>query len=126
MANCRGCEAHQRAIARTLRIRTARNGIACALEPNEGLTRGISNIKAGSCAGVFPASPPPAEPLHQIALIQVIAGKERIGQAECHCRVIGPLARFQPKRTAAYHVDYWLLRVAYRKFQRRSDCVSNR
>jgi plasmid stability protein len=94
MTNCCGREAHQRAIARALRIRAARNGIACALEPNECLTRGISDIETGSRAGVLPASPPSAEPLHKIALIQVIAGKEGVGKAERHCRVIGPLARF--------------------------------
>ena len=94
MTNCCWCEAHQRAIARLLGIRAACNGIACVLEPNECLTRGISDVETGSRAGVLPASPPPAEPLHKIALIQVSAGKERVGKAERHCRVIGPLARF--------------------------------
>ncbi len=62
---------------------------------------------------------------HQISGIEHAAGHQAFTECQRHRRVIGPLARFQAKRTTADHVDEAGQRVAGRELQCRPNRVPN-
>ena len=60
---------------------------------------------------------PSTESRHQILNIESSSGEERFSQAECHARVVGPLAGFEIERATACDVCYMRLAVPGREFQ---------
>jgi hypothetical protein len=67
--------------------------------------------------------PPTPIPPHLIGSVVAATIDERFGQAEGHRRVVGLLARLEPKWTAADHVGERHERSGGAKLHRRSDSV---
>jgi hypothetical protein len=73
-----------------------------------------------------PFSPPADVPAHLVGRIESAALDKAVGEAERHRRVVGPLPRLEPERTAPHHVVDRLELTRPRELERRAQRVADR
>jgi hypothetical protein len=78
---------------------------------------GAADIEAPACAAQVALLPRAAIAVHLIFRVEAVAAGQACAKAKRHAGVIGPLARLQVKRTAAYHVSEWPERAGRLEFQ---------
>ena len=116
----------ERAVARRPWVPRPAHRLAAPLEPPQRRLRGAADGEAAAGDRALTLAPPAHEPLHQIALVEPAFGQERVGEAERHAGVVGPLPRPEPERPAARHVLERRIGIPGRELERGADGVADR
>ena len=121
-----GRQAHDRTVACAGGAGRALGDARVLVEVPQGAHHLVADVEAGSSRGAVPVLAPAVVALHDVVGVVAVQCQQRIRQAQCHRRVVRPLAWFEVEDASADHVRDRLKGARGLKLVRGAQSVADR